>query len=312
MKRFLKSNKGITGADAVLGVALAILFSGIIATLSYNIYVTSSSLKRSSKALEYITSTFEYVATQYYDNVTEDNIKNYISTKLDGKISINEGTPYKAQVSVTNYNQMEGNTDKLDLVKEITMSVTYKLGDKDQTIEIKTAKSREKLEVPNKPDLDKIAITEGQYIYPIKYVNGNWEVTSKDDTNWYDYNRGLWGTVVVTTTQKSIGDVITYADGTIYLWVPRFEYTPNPNSEDKYVVNFLYKNTNKRIVVKEGITKIEDRELKSVEDSIPNEFIQNKNTGVWIRKVELDKEPYRYFNLTKYKLDNAKYSGKLW
>ena len=312
MKRFLKSNKGITGADAVLGVALAILFSGIIATLSYNIYVTSSSLKRSSKALEYITSTFEYVATQYYDNVTEDNIKNYISTKLDGKISINEGTPYKAQVSVTNYNQMEGNTDKLDLVKEITMSVTYKLGDKDQTIEIKTAKSREKLEVPNKPDLDKIAITEGQYIYPIKYANGNWKVTSKDDTNWYDYNRGLWGTVVVTTTQKSIGDVITYADGTIYLWVPRFEYSPNPNSEDKYVVNFLYKNTNKRIVVKEGITRIEDRELKSVKDSIPNEFIQNENTGVWITKGDLSHDPYLFLNKSKYKLDNAKYSGKLW
>lgn len=311
MKRFLKSNKGITGADAVLGVALAILFSGIIATLSYNIYVTSSSLKRSSKALEYITSTFEYVATQYYDNVTEDNIKNYISTKLDGKISINDGTPYKAQVSVTNYNQMEGNTDKLDLVKEITMSVTYKLGDKDQTIEIKTAKSREKLEVPNKPDLDKIAITEGQYIYPIKYANGNWKVTSKDDTNWYDYNRGLWGTAVVTATPKSIGDVITYADGTIYLWVPRFEYTPNPNSEDKYVVNFLYKNTNKRIVVKEGITKIEDRELKSVEDSIPNEFIQNKNTGVWITEGSLNSDPYKFFNKSKYKLDEEKYS-KIW
>ncbi len=312
MKRFLKSNKGITGADAVLGVALAILFSGIIATLSYNIYVTSSSLKRSSKALEYIKSTFEYVATQYYDNVTEDNIKNYISTKLDGKISINEGTPYKAQVSVTNYNQMEGNTDKLDLVKEITMSVTYKLGDKDQTIEIKTAKSREKLEVPNKPDLDKIAIIEGQYIYPIKYANGNWKVTSKDDTNWYDYNRGLWGTVVVTTTQKSIGDVITYADGTIYLWIPRFEYNPNPNSEDKYVVNFLYKNTNKRIVVKEGITRIEDRELKSVKDSIPNEFIQNENTGVWITKGDLSHDPYLFLNKSKYKLDDAKYSGKLW
>ena len=318
MKRFLKSNKGITGADAVLGVALAILFSGIIATLSYNIYVTSSSLKRSSKALEYITSTFEYVATQYYDNVTEDNIKNYISTKLDGKISINEGTPYKAQVSVTNYNQMEGNTDKLDLVKEITMSVTYKLGDKDQTIEIKTAKSREKLEVPNKPDLDKIAITEGQYIYPIKYANGNWKVTSKDDTNWYDYNRGLWGTVVVTTTQKSIGDVITYADGTIYLWIPRFEYS---NSEDKYVVNFLYKNTNKRIVIKNGTTKIENRELESTKNSLPSQFTKPggepkwKNeelTGVWIRNGELGTDPYRYFNLTKYKLDNAKYSGKLW
>lgn len=323
MKRFLKSNKGITGADAVLGVALAILFSGIIATLSYNIYVTSSSLKRSSKALEYITSTFEYVATQYYDNVTEDNIKNYISTKLDGKISINEGTPYKAQVSVTNYNQMEGNTDKLDLVKEITMSVTYKLGDKDQTIKIKTAKSREKLEVPNKPDLDKIAITEGQYIYSIKYVNGNWEVTSKDDTNWYDYNRGLWGTAVVTNTPKSIGDVITYADGTIYFWVPRFEYSPNPNSEDKYVVNFLYKNTNKRIVIKNGTTKIENRELESTENSLPSQFTKPgeygdpkwKNeelTGVWIRNGELGADPYKYLNKSKYKIDNAKYSGKLW
>jgi hypothetical protein len=311
MKRFLKSNKGITGADAVLGVALAILFSGIIATLSYNIYVTSSSLKRSSKALEYITSTFEYVATQYYDNVTEDNIKEYINN-LDEKISTNEGKPYKAQVSVTKYNQIEGNTDKLDLVKEITMSVTYKLGDKDQTIEIKTAKSREKLEVPNKPNLDKLAITERQYIYPIKYVNENWKVTSKDDTNWYDYNRGLWGTVVVTTTQKSIGDVITKTDGTIYLWVPRFEYSPNPNSEDKYVVNFLYKNTNKRIVVKEGITRIEDRELKSVKDSIPNEFIQNENTGVWITKGDLSHDPYLFLNKSKYKLDDAKYSGKLW
>lgn len=323
MKRFLKSNKGITGADAVLGVALAILFSGIIATLSYNIYVTSSSLKRSSKALEYITSTFEYVATQYYDNVTEDNIKNYISTKLDGKISINEGTPYKAQVSVTNYNQMEGNTDKLDLVKKITMSVTYKLGDKDQTIEIKTAKSREKLEVPNKPDLDKIAITEGQYIYPIKYVNGNWEVTSKDDTNWYDYDRGLWGTAVVTATPKSIGDVITYADGTIYLWIPRFEYSPNPNSEGKFVVNFLYKSTNKRIVIKNGTTKIENRELESTENSLPSQFTKPgeygdpkwKNeelTGVWIRNGQLDADPYRYLNKSKYKIDNAKYSGKLW
>lgn len=311
MKRFLKSNKGITGADAVLGVALTILFSGIIATLSYNIYVTSSSLKRSSKALEYITSTFEYVATQYYDNVTEDNIKEYINN-LDEKISTNEGKPYKAQVSVTKYNQIEGNTDKLDLVKEITMSVTYKLGDKDQTIEIKTAKSREKLEVPNKPNLDKLAITERQYIYPIKYVNENWKVTSKDDTNWYDYNRGLWGTVVVTTTQKSIGDVITKTDGTIYLWVPRFEYSPNPNSEDKYVVNFLYKNTNKRIVVKEGITRIEDRELKSVKDSIPNEFIQNENTGVWITKGDLSHDPYLFLNKSKYKLDDAKYSGKLW
>lgn len=46
MKKFLRSNKGITGADALLAVALATLFAGIIATLAYNIYATSSSLKK--------------------------------------------------------------------------------------------------------------------------------------------------------------------------------------------------------------------------------------------------------------------------
>ena len=75
--------------------------------------------------------------------------------------------------------------------------------------------------------------------------------------------------------------------------------------------------------IKNGTTKIENRELESTENSLPSQFTKPgeygdpkwKNeelTGVWIRKVELDKEPYKYFNLTKYKLDNAKYSGKLW
>ena len=88
-------------------------------------------------------------------------------------------------------------------------------------------------------------------------------------------------------------------------------------------MNFLYKNTNKRIVVKNGTTKIENRELESTKDSLPSQFTKPgeygdpkwKNeelTGVWIRNGELGTDPYRYFNLTKYKLDNAKYSGKLW
>ena len=306
MKRFLKSNKGITGADAVLGVALAILFSGIIATLSYNIYVTSSSLKRSSKALEYITSTFEYVATQYYDNVTEDNIKNYISTKLDRKISINEGTPYKAQVSVTNYNQMEGNTDKLDLVKEITMSVTYKLGDKDQTIEIKTAKSREKLEVPNKPDLDKIAITEGQYIYPIKYANNRWQVVS-DDTNWYNYENGVWASVLIAKTQKQIGDSVAEEDGTIKLWIPRFAYL----SSDDSSVEFLYKNTNKKIEVKNEITEIKEKTTGSIVNDEAFNPASGSLTGIWVTKEDLTSQPYSILNESKYKLTTDIYNN-LW
>lgn len=320
MKKFLKSNKGITGADALLAVALIVLFSGIIATLAYNIYNTSNSLKRSSQALEYITSAFEYVANQYYDDVTADNLVKYINDKNDEKVTAinkkevteeqiaNINKPYIAKITVTNYNETEGNTDKLDLVKEITMSVEYKLGDKKQEIEMKTTKAREKLEVPNIPDLALLAITEGQYKYPIKYVNGNWKVTSKNDLEWYNYNKGMWGTVLVTNGQKVIGDIVTKDDGNIKLWIPRFEYNSNPSSDGTYQINFLYKNTNKQIASENGITKIVERQL----DTIPTNFTNEKITGLWIEKGDLGVDPYLYFNNSKYKLDNTKYDGILW
>lgn len=318
MKNFLKNQKGVTGADAILAVAIAVLFAGIIVTLAYNIYITTNSLKRSSQALSYITSTFEYVATQYYDDVTTDNIEKYINGNgeesigaLDeGKVSTVGTTPYKAQVTVTNYNETD--ETKLDLVKEITMSVTYKLGDKEQKIEMKTAKSREKFENPNRPDLDLLILEGNNYKYPIKYVEGQWKIATINDADWYNYDDGIWATVLVTEEQKVIGDIVTKDDGTIHLWIPRFEYNRNPDNEQGYKVNFLYKNTEKIITKINGITKLEGRDFSKENNSIPSEF--NNVTGVWILKSNLKNDPYLYFNNTecKYHLNSKIYEGKLW
>lgn len=308
MKKFLKNQKGVTGADAVLAVAIAVLFAGIIVTLAYNIYITTNSLKRSSQALSYITSTFEYVGTQYYDDITKDNIEKYINgNEEENIVALDEGTlstanttPYKAEVTVTNYNETEGNETKLDLVKEITMSITYKLGDKEQKIEMKTAKSREKLELPNSPDLDMLEAQEEQNKYPIKYENEVWRVANINDADWYNYNDGIWATVLVTEEQKVVGDIVTKDDGTIYLWIPRFAYS----TEDTTNIEFLYKNTDNQIIDNDGITKIEATQLIT-----PTIFL--KKSGLWIEEENLTEEPYTYFE-NKYKLDTTKYEGKLW
>lgn len=300
MKKFLKGQKGVTGVDAVLAVAIAVLFAGIIVTLSYNIYITTNSLKRSSQALSYITSTFEYVATQYYDDVTDTKIKQYINSLDSGKVSTENTTPYKAEVTITNYNTTEGNTEKLDLVKEIKMTVTYKLGNKGQKVEMTTAKSREKLEIPNKPDLDLLVVQEGKNKYSIKYENGIWKVTNVNDASWYNYNNGIWGTILVAEEQKIVGDVVKKEDGTIYLWIPRFAYS----TTDTTSIEFLYKNTNNQIIDNEGTTKIETTQLTT-----PTIF--SEKNGVWITKENLTEEPYTYFQ-NKYALDTANYDGKLW
>lgn len=301
MKKFLKNQKGVTGADAVVAVAITVLFAGIIFTLAYNIYITTNSLKRSSQALSYITSTFEYVATQYYDDVTNTNIEKYINSLDTNKVSITNNTPYIAEVTVTNYNKTEGNEEKLDLVKEIKMSVTYKLGDKEQKIEMTTAKSREKLQVPNSPDLDLIETEEGQNEYAIKYESGIWKIADINDASWYNYNNGIWGTVLVTSEEKTIGDIIKKEENNnIYIWVPRFAYDENDGSN----IEFLYKNTNNQIIDNEGTTKIEPTQLTTPE------IFSNEN-GIWIEKENLTQEPYTYFE-NKYKLDTTKYEGKLW
>lgn len=322
MKKFLKNQKGVTGADAILAVAIAVLFTGIIVTLAYNIYITTNSLKRSSQALSYITSTFEYVATQDYDDITTENIKNYIDGNeekiidaLDeGKVSTKDDTPYKAVLSVTKYNETEDNEEKLDLVKEITMSITYKLGDKEQKIEMKTAKLREKFENPNRPDLD--LINEEENKYPIKYVEGQWKIATINDADWYNYDDGIWATVLVTEEQKVVGDIVTKDDGTVYLWIPRFEYNPNPENETGYKVNFLYKNTEKIITKKvNGETSLISRDFSegnTTVQTIPSEF--SNVTGVWIKNLNLNQDPYLYFNNTecKYHLNSKIYEGKLW
>lgn len=308
MKNFLKNQKGVTGADAILAVAIAVLFAGIIVTLAYNIYITTNSLKRSSQALSYITSTFEYVATQYYDDITKDNIEKYINgNEEENIVALDEGTlstanttPYKAEVTVTNYNETEGNETKLDLVKEITMSITYKLGEKEQKIEMKTAKSREKFENPNRPDLDLLILEGNNYKYPIKYVEGQWKIATINDADWYNYNDGIWATVLVTKEQKVVGDIVTKDDGTIYLWIPRFAYS----TEDTTNIEFLYKNTDNQIIDNDGITKIEATQLIT-----PTIFL--KKSGLWIEEENLTEEPYTYFQ-NKYVLNTTKYEGKLW
>lgn len=316
MKKFLKNNKGLTGADALLAVALIVLFSGIIATISYNIYIATSSLKRSSKATEYITNVFEHAKKEYYDDVTEEKLVEYFNTNFKDKkteafVSNDEqlntsDKPYIIKISVTSYNATENNEEKLDLVKEIEVNVKYKLGNKTKDINMKTAKARETLETPNKPDLSQITTSQGEYVYPIKYANNRWQVVS-DDTNWYNYENGVWASVLIAKTQKQIGDSVAEEDGTIKLWIPRFAYL----SSDDSSVEFLYKNTNKKIEVKNEITEIKEKATGSIVNDEAFNPASGSLTGIWVTKEDLTSQPYSILNESKYKLTTDIYNN-LW
>ena len=94
---------------------------------------------------------FEYIDKINYDDVTIQNLEQYFNNKYyniqnpEAKLNDEQAsTPYKASVTILKYNETEGNTEKLDLVKQITMEVTYKLGNKNQSIEMTKIKAKER------------------------------------------------------------------------------------------------------------------------------------------------------------------------
>jgi len=283
----LKKSNGFAASDALIAILIITLFTGIIASLLYNIYLSNASLKRMSKANGYIVDVFEYIDKIYYDAVSEDALIKYFNNKYyyqeDG-ITPNEdaevmagsdegaiNTPFKAIISMQNYNQTEGNTNKLDLVKEITMTVKYKLGNKEQEITVKRIKEREKLVSINKPDLNLLSLEEGQNVYAIKQMNNNYVVCNENDTNWYNYENGKFAKVLVTNKSLEIGEQLTDEDTLIYQWIPRYAEDEEGN------IQYLYSNTNKYVAEQDGYQELVDLERGYIIDKdYFGEF-----TGVW-------------------------------
>ena len=161
MKKFIKEQKGFAATDALVAILIIILFSGLIGTISYNIYLSNSSIKRMSKATNYIVDLFEYIDKINYDEVTKENLVNYFNKKYyykedgttpksDAEVKLKETdenieTPFKAEINIEKYKDTEGtlDTEGLDLVQEITMTVKYKLGNKDQEITMTRNKVKE-------------------------------------------------------------------------------------------------------------------------------------------------------------------------
>lgn len=300
----IKEQKGFAASDALIAVLIIALFSGLIAAISYNIYLSNASLKRMSKANSYIVDMFEYIDKTYYDDVTQENLANYFNNKYyyqqDGttlksnsevklKTSAEENvnTPFKAEVTIVKYNEIEGNTDKFDLVKEITMKVSYKLGNKDQVIEMKKVKQREILETPNRPNLSMINLQEGEKLYPIKNINNEWKVCDQRDNTWYNYENGNWAIVFKTTKDLEIGeqiDVNNLAENeTIYAWIPRYAYDSTNNK-----ITFLYSNSNKFVQVIEGSSTLEqmDENLYTVSQDFSS--AGKAVEGIWTNDTSVD------------------------
>lgn len=298
----IKKENGFAGSDALIAVLIIVLFTGIIATIIYNIYLSNASIKRMGTSTKYITNIFENIDKAYYDDVTLTGLKNYINTNSDlfstsenqinissnntsesnESIGTTDNPRYTINVYIEYYNKTTGNEDKLDLVKQITVTVIYKLGNKNQEITMTRVKSRERLVTPNIPDISLLGSEETK-VYPAKKVNNKWKVCDSRDTGWYSYENGYWATIVISDEDLKIDDEINidnyFLEGNMYVWIPRFAYDSSNNS-----ILFLYSNTNSYVNNNGEYNSLSEPE-NTFEVSQDFKTGDQANIGIWVNNT---------------------------
>lgn len=158
MKSILKKEKGFAATDGIMAILIISLFTGIIATILYNIYISNVSLKRMSTATLYIVDMFEYVDKIDYEDLDLDNDANAITEEYSFlELAQNSGTPedqnlqrmwkiegepekgYSVILTLDKYNP---NNEAQDLVRQLTMTVNYKVGNRNQEITMTRVKTK--------------------------------------------------------------------------------------------------------------------------------------------------------------------------
>lgn len=133
IKTNIKSNSGFTMTDLVIAMIIFLIFSGLVVTAFYSSYVVNSKTKITASATNYSIQILEDI-----DKITYDEVQNGMENMYRQKFSIPNG--YSLKMKVTNYN--EGN-DKEDLIKNVKLTIKYKIAGDTEKIVINKIKVKE-------------------------------------------------------------------------------------------------------------------------------------------------------------------------
>ena len=135
----LKNEKGYTGIEIAITLILIFIFVGIISTLIYNLNSSSREVEIKAKALSIAVEEIEKVKIE--DFAKYEDKYNYISEMEE--IANNPG--FFKTVEVKDYTELPGNEGKKEnLVKKVTVKISYKFKNKINSVELATVKSKEK------------------------------------------------------------------------------------------------------------------------------------------------------------------------
>ena len=148
MKKIFHNQKGITTADVIVAVILITIFVAMLTVVSGTLTETNAELERQTDALYYAMKAIEIAKGQDFSKFPKAGTSKIEGIKglENGYILDGEGnaTPYYQNVKIKDFVEMDGNIDKrAELIKKVTVVISYKQENEEKTVELSTVVSRE-------------------------------------------------------------------------------------------------------------------------------------------------------------------------
>ena len=135
--KIMRKESGITGIDLVIAIIIMSIFIGIITTLMTNIYKQSLEIQASSYAMAYATVILEKVDEKSFEEVQEPNFIENL--KDSGEITMPDD--YEITLDISNPDNVT--QDVASVIKKATVTVSYNVNNKEQSMSISKLKVKE-------------------------------------------------------------------------------------------------------------------------------------------------------------------------
>ena len=136
MKINIKSSTGFSTADAIIGISIFMTLSIVVIALLFNLYNTNMSNHKLAMATNYAVEILENAKILGY-NDSRLRAGNYEGNEILG---VNLPENYIAKLNVIDYNKLQENTQKRDLIKILEVNIEYEDGNLVKNIKIRTLK----------------------------------------------------------------------------------------------------------------------------------------------------------------------------
>ena len=141
----IKEEKGFTGIDIAISLIVITIFIAMIANLISNINLTAQDTNRKTIATSYAVQEIEKIkAKGYIEYYDYKGIKKEDILKEEDIYNGSEFTGYNKKVVIRDYVLVVNDTTKKsNIVKEITVNISYKVGNKEKNVKISTYVAKE-------------------------------------------------------------------------------------------------------------------------------------------------------------------------